>query len=567
MPCLWSNLRGRPRCRLGLAVVTTVAPWGRNDGHRPQRWRSVVVLLLALVAGLSAQPVGAEELAAESQYRAGPAAHLAESAARHWLAKGQLARAINWVERMVRSPGATADQGSWASKVRGELKWKLGDLGYAPLEVRVRPALALVTLDGRELLPRTGNHVVWVAEGGHQVQAEAVDFTTFEQVVAAVRNERQAVEIELVSVRLPTLLVAAHPPCEVWIDGNLVGSSQRGEFSVTPGSHVVEFRLKGYLSSVQAIDVALGGGVKLQARLQLVPKEGQGPRGPSDVKRDVTEGETVEAGEAGPNIAHAPEIDSPLDGKPGGRVQVSRGVAKGPAVVDRKGSVGGAAGRAPEPEAAGGWTPSIDKSDGGTASPGWSGSHKGLLVTVPGLLALAGGAFYTIKATQAAEKVNQDLAYGDPGYDSAYAAAAKQTYTGYGIMGAGAVMTVWGATWLLGRDGLSRPRKGALITVTGMAAAAAGGYLYTLSDALRVSAGGFTAQHPEYQRRVNLAKRDRSVAFGVAGAGVAVAAVGLWQWLGGSSRSAVAPAQPARQLAVTPVWTPAFSGAVVQATW
>ena len=520
---------------------------------------------------LIAATVAAEELAAESQYRAAPSAALAESAARHWLAKGQLARAINWVERMVRSPGVGPEQMGFASKVRGELKWKLGDLGYAPLEIRIKPAYAVVTVDSKELLPRTANHLLWVAEGGHTVHAETPDFSTFEQVVAAVRNEKEIIDITLVNIRQPSLVVQVQPPCDVWIDGLLAGPSQKGRFAVSVGAHSVEFRLPGYLPVLRAIEVVVGSDVKLVVQLEPRPRDRQAQKGASDVRREVTEHELNEAGEAGPDIAHAPDVDSPLNGKGSPRVVVSRDASKAVPASERKGAVD-LSGRSPGPAAAdsGGFVVDTGNGDGGSGGVRWSGRTKGLLLAVPGMLLLAGGAGYGIKGAQDAENVNKTLVYGDPTYSTAYDAAAKKTYTGYAALGAGAVLTGVGAAWLFGRDGLTRSGRGALLTVAGLATAAAGSYLYLGATAEVKSAGEVVLANPEYQRRLQVGHRDTLVAYGVAGAGVAVTAVGLWQWLTGPSRSADTgrpPTSPPLQWSVLPAVAPGHTGAGLSVAW
>lgn len=544
----------QPASELSLAILLQRA------------WACAVAAICAAVfAPLAA--LAAEDSAAETAYRAKPDAAVAEQIVRRALEHNQTVKAINWAERMVRSPGATADQQALAAKLRGQLRWKLGDLGYAEVKITVRPPTALVLFDGKELLPRTGVHVLWATEGNHEVSAEAPEFTTSLQHISAVRNEKAAVELMLASTKAPILRVFAKPACDVWIDGVLAGPSRKVKFALAPGPHRVELRAAGFASQQREFEVNNGDELEWDAQLVAGAGEKGGPGGvhrASDVNREVTERELNETGETGPNIAHAPEVDSPLDGKRDSRVSVSRPTGKSGALPSERKVGPDISGKAP---ADGGEAPAVFADPGGTASAPWSGRTKGWLLAAPGLAALAGGAAWAMLGAREAEKVNQSLAYGDPGYDAAYDAAAKKATLGYAAAGAGALLTAGGAYYLFGRDGLGRSGKGRLLAGAGALALGAAAYTWLGARAVLASAGGFTAAHPEYQRRVDLGHRDSNLAYGIGGAGLIAAGIGSWLWLGGPSRSADSDLGAPSRWALVPVSGNGQTGALLSWTF
>lgn len=83
-------------------------------------WR--VLPLLAVAATGLAVPNAAQAADLEAQYRAKPTAAVAEQLARHWLEKGNIGKAMNWAERMARSPGATPAQIAITNRWRTELQ-------------------------------------------------------------------------------------------------------------------------------------------------------------------------------------------------------------------------------------------------------------------------------------------------------------------------------------------------------------------------------------------------------------------------------------------------------------
>ena len=507
-----------------------------------------------------------EGSAAEQAYALKPSADVAEQVAREALAKNQLVRAINWAERMVRSPNVTIGQQSWVAKLRGQLKWKLGDLGFAELRIGVKPAHAVVSVDGNELRPSTAQHAVWVSEGAHTVTAEAPEFAPSEQAISIVRNEKSAIELVMATTKAPVIYVMARPVCDVLIDEKMVGTSKKQRFVVAAGAHRVELRAPGYLPQIRQLTLLLGEEYAWQANLERAVADSSRKPGPSAVDRDVTDLESGEAGESGPNIAHAPDIDSPLDGKRDSRVRVSRDAGSSSTVGSRKTGAADAvsdradSGPSPAPVAA-----AVANSD--LPSAPWSGPTKGLLLITPGLAMIAAGAAYTLVSTRAAERINQEVPYGDPDYEANYDKAAAGATIGYGLMAGGALLSGAGSYYVFGRDGFSKTRRGAVITASGVAAAGLGAWIWLGAGDVLASAAVFTAGHPEHDRRVALGQRDTLVGQGVAGAGVVIAGVGIWQLVSGLQATAHNPRTTPNSWAIVPVWSPHAQGAAFTATW
>lgn len=511
----------------------------------------------------------AQEPNAERAYSVTPRADLAEQVARHYHDRNQPVRAINWAERMVRSPGATAEQGAWAAKLRAQLKWKLGDLGFGEVRIAVRPGHAAVTVDGKDILPRVAQHVVWLSEGAHLVAADASDFAPTEVGVNVVRNEKASADLVLVSTKAPVVVVHAVPECDVLVDDKLVGTSRQRRFAIPAGSRKLLFRADGHLPQVREMTLVAGEEYAVEARLQRAVPEGDRPK-VSVVERDVTELERAEVGESGPNIAHAPDVDSPLDGKRNARVNVSREIGGGTVGGARKAGVEASARVSPPALAPSGGSPaavSVGAASGDPSAP-MSVRTKGLLLAVPGLLAMGGGAAYVVLSANAAEKVNQGLPYGDPNYDAAYDRAAKGALIGYGVLGGGALLTGAGGWYLLGEGGLGKQGRGVLLTGTGLATAGVGTWMYLGATSVLASAAEFPSAHPEYQRRVDLGIRDTRYAQVAMGAGGVVALLGAWQLVTAPKSTAEAAPDPSvLSWSLLPVVGARQTGAALRLAW
>jgi hypothetical protein len=532
--------------------------------YRP--WLAVLLASLLVCAGALPSLPAQADVAGEAEYRTAPNAAAAEKAARAWLAKGNLGRAINWVERMVRSPGATAAQQSWAAKVRADLRWQLVDLGLGPLAISVIPSSAEVSIDGKDLLPRTGNYLVWLQEGSHQLLIAAEDHAPLEQLVAVVRGEKRSVEARLTLTRPPKIKLQVTPLANLWIDGKALGSTGRDHVTVTPGPHLVELRAAGHRPWIGSLDLVPGQVHVLQIQLEPDVADGAMPgRTASDVRRPVTAQEKVEGAERSPDMTREPDVATP-SGPARGKMPASGAKAEpenrqgSPTAAPSEPNGGEGPAAAPEAQAT-----LVDQP--AAPSEPWSDTTKGWLLGGAGLGLAAGGAVYAILASQDAEAANRGP-YGDPGYREAYEGAANRAFVGYGVAGAGALISGWGSYYLFGNQGLSRSGRGWLLTATGLATAGAGGWLASIAAETLSSAADFSSRHPEYDRRVALGERDLLISYGVAGAGVVLVGAGIWQWLGSSSPAlARVPGDTGSHWALMPQVSPGHSGAIFTAWW
>lgn len=536
---------------------------------RNHRWRLGLWLLSLLL--IIACPALAD-VPGEAEYRRSPHAGLAERAAKAYLEKGNLGRAINWVERMVRSPAVTPEQLAWAAKVRGELRWRLVDLGLGPLNINVTPATAVVSIDGRDLLPITSNHLVWLQEGTHQLLVGAPDHATVEQMVTVARGEKRTVDARLAVSRLPVLRFKVTPVANLWIDGKAMGSTARDSIAVAEGEHMVELRASGYQSWIGTVQLTMGQERLLDIKLVIgEDPAGQPGRVASDVRRPVTQQERAEGAERGPELTRGPQVDSRLDdgslGNQGAGKTIETPKARA-AVANGDGPSGAGEPSAPAEDR---HVPVVDVEESSPAPQGaaWADTTKGWLLGGTGLLLLAGGAGYAVLATQEAEVANQ-LPYGDPTYEEAYKAAAGRTYIGYGALGTGALLSGWGAYYLFGNQGLSRKGKGALLTGSGAVAVAVGLWMRTAAAETLASADDFSVAHPEFQRRTELGARDLVISYSVAGLGAAVVGAGAWLLLTGSGGGAASSAAtlPAKAAGMVRSWhvAPLFSAGATGAT-
>lgn len=517
------------------------------------------VLLLALGQGLAL----ASDL--EATYRAKPSAAVAEQLARAWLAKGNAGKAMNWAERMVRSPGATSGQVVWANKLRNDLKWELADAGLGLVIVQVSPPHAWVEIDDKLLLPHTGNHAVWLAEGAHTLAVDAPEHTSYEQLITAVRNERQVVTVQLASVKKASLKVVAQPVGELWINGKMVQYTDHPQpVSVPAGSYLVEVRATNYLSWTKSIVLQPGEQRTLSVTLQRRDEDVARRPAASQVERELTAAERNDRGAVDMSKGPAPARDGPASA--GGSARASSG-SSGDTPVAKSAPKEPAEREADVVEDEADVSVEVDEPE--TPSAPWSGRSKGLLTAVPGLALVGGGLAYAILGAQAAERVNQEFSPSDPNFDTAYGQAAQQTYIGYGVAGLGLVGVGVGSVWLFGKDGLSRTGKGALLTSAGAITAGLASWMWWNAQTVASSASDLVAADPERDRRLTLSSRDSLIAYGAGGVGVAAAAVGIYLMASGkdaSSADAEPPAgsgrgrnrlQGSRQLAVPQVlpWT------------
>lgn len=533
--------------------------------HRASRhWLPVLLTALLVCAGAPPALPAQADVAGEAEYRTSPNAAAAEKAARAWLAKGNLGRAINWIERMVRSPGATSAQQAWAAKMRSNLRWQLVDLGLGPLAISVIPSSAEVSIDGKDLLPRTGNYAVWLQEGSHQLLVAAEDHAPFEQIVAVVRGEKRSVEARLVLTKPPQIKLRVSPIATLWIDGRALGSTAREAVTVTAGPHLVELRAAGHRPWIGSLELVPGQVHVLQIQLEPDVADGAMPgRTASDVRRPVTAQEKVEGAERSPDMTREPDVAAP-SGPARGKLPAAGAKGDG---ENRQGSpaaapsepAGDAPAAAPEAQA------TLVDGPAPAAEP-WADTTKGWLLGGAGLGLAAGGAVYAILASQDAEAANRGP-YGDPGYREAYQAAANRAFVGYSVAGAGAALSGWGSYYLFGNRGLSRSGRGWLLTATGLATAGAGGWLASIAAETLGSAADFSSSHPEYARRIALGERDLLISYGVAGAGAVLVGAGIWQWLGSSSPDLAQAPDAGSAWAVTPQIGPGHSGALFTAWW
>lgn len=503
-------------------------------------WVAVAVVVWGVLAAAS---VLAADL--ESAYRAKPSAAVAERLARDWLAKGNAGKAMNWAERMVRSPGATSAQVMWANKLRNDLKWELADAGLGLVILQIAPAHAWVEVDDKLLLPHTGNHAVWLAEGAHTLAVDAPDHTSFEQLITAVRNERQVVTVQLASVKKASLKVVSQPVGELWINGKLVQYTDHPQpVSLAAGSYLVEVRATNYLPWTKSLVLQPGEERTLKVALQRKDEDVARRPAASQVERELTDAERNDRGAVDISRGPAPARDGPAADSTAGGGKSSGGKSGGGSASSS--SRPSTAAREPDETA----EPTMvevereEREEDEPAAP-WKPSSTGLVLAVPGLALVGGGLAYAMLGAQAAERVNQEFSPSDANFDAAYSQAAQQTYIGYGVAGLGLVGVGVGSIWLFGKDGLSRTGKGALLTGAGVVGAGLAGWMWWSAQSLATSAGDFVAADPERDRRLSLASRDSLIAYGAGGLGLAAAAVGIYLMAtdgGGSTADAALPA-------------------------
>ncbi len=564
---------------VSLAGGGDALPLPKNNGEALAKMSRNLIKLLALLltlVGLLAHPTQlcAEE-PVETAWKAAPSADGAEKAARTLLEKGQIARAANWIERMVRSPGLKPAQSAWAAKVRADLKWRLVDAGMGQLQINVIPTNATVTVDGKALLPIGSSHLVWLPEGGHQVVATATEHAIFDQYFNIVRGEKREADVRLALTRAPVLLVEAKPVCDVYIDQVRAGSSAKGRFTLTAGSHLVELRLEGFSNWIATLNFMLGDEKHISAQLAKKGEEGSVSPRVSNVDRPILDSERQDHGEVGPDLTAGPQVDSPISGRNTQRVAVERD-AKGKGDTKERPNISGGPdsnGRtsdAPSDSGSSGFQVAVGE---GAPSQPWSSASKGWMLAGPGLAMMLGGAYYALSSAHEAENVNETLAYGNIGYDAAYDKQAQNAYIGYAALGTGAVLTGWGSYYLFAKGGLSRKGRGTLASGLGLATLGAAAYVFLGAQTTMNSITDLPANHPEIDRRTTVAGSSATLAYGLGGAGAVVTGLGVY-WLLSSGNSSSTNADLPHQTASTtshftllPQLNSSFSGATLHMAW
>lgn len=540
-----------------------IAPaWMVGMTERRQAVRRLGTALLVAVLGLgpaAVHPAQAADLPSEAAYRRGANAQDAEAAARSWLSSGNLGRAINWIERMVRSPGATEEQKRWAEQQRQALQKSLHDQGFARVAIRIAPAMAVVEIDGRELAPRTDNHMIWLKEGPHHLRASAQGHLPLERDLPLSRGELRKLELNLPAVVQPSLSLQVEPPAQLWIDGALRGEGRSLTVNVAAGNHSVELRAARYANWQRVLSFSDGEVKKLQVQLQAMDSAEAGRRPvASDVNRPVLESEK-NSDPLGLAKDRPVRISLPAGSKGGeGMALPAKGERSGVG-EEPKGQPSEAVKAAPMEEPA---DPVEVAQAPAAAEEPWSDAAKGWLMAGPGLALLGGGAVMAMIATGDAEKINQ-RPYGEAGYDADYDAAGQRALIGYAAASVGAGLSAWGGWHLLAKRGLGPHGRGMLIGGTGAAVLAAGAWLFADAQQLSDSTVGLLEGHPEISRREELSERNKLISYAVAGTGAALIGLGAWQYWGGEA----APAAAARAWQLTPVVTPQHTGAVLALAW
>ena len=532
----------------------------RNENVQQALW-SQRLLLGLLLAGVQLALCTAAWADDEADFRNKPSAALAEKIARAALARDQVAKAMNWAERVPQAAGATAAQLAWLNKMRTDLRWRLNDAGVAPVQIRVTPASADLLIDGAHVPFHTGMHTLWLPEGVHQLEAIAVDFVTVTQSIGARRGEREVYVVEMEPSRPPELIVHMTPDGDVVVNGALLGSSTKIRFVVSSGRHLVELRAKGYIQWTQEITLKTGDVKHLDVQLKAIvpPIDPALARRAHQIDRPLLPSEVAE--QTLRTIARPDVAGSGLDRELGARANVDAASPEAqrkaretatakvgssapkpdeaaaqaaPAATAEPKQEAKASGERreeaarPAPAAAARSEPEERVSERPSApSPGLSRATKGWIYGGAGVAALGAGLVLAYLGAKDAETANQ-LPRGSNTYSDDYQAAAGKTYLGYGAAGLGAVGIGVGSYYLFGSGGLSRKGKGWVVTTLGTLTAAAGAWLVLDAVALgKATDQDLSPSNPEYTRRFDLAVRNRWIGIGVGGAGAALVGTGI----------------------------------------
>ena len=503
----------------------------------------------------------AAESAEERQYQHAPSAVLAERIAREAMDQGRLARAMNWVERMLRSPGATPKQIAWAARVRQDLRWSLRDQGFGNLIVTVYPADATLAVDGKEVYPRVSLHSLWLTEGTHDLAAIAPDYAGAQQIVTVAREEKRTAAIVLTLNRPPTLVIKTRATGEVWIDKVYAGDGLKGRFTTTAGTHLIEVREKGHHSWLREVSLAPGELVQFEVELADIASDNV-PRTPraSTVNRPLLPHEMARPGvlqDAGSQAKSGiPELaDTRKDRtRP---AEVDHQVAPPPPAATHEPEVAEqtaepAAHEAAEPPERA--EPTVAAEAEAPSGP-MSGSTKGWLFATAGLALAGGGVATAVYARNAAANIDATVKPSDPTYTTQYDAAQRVAYIGYGVAAVGGVGLVVGSVYLFGKGGLSRSGKGWTLTTVGVLTGAAAGYLLMSAMNDVSAANALPAKDPDYDRRYTAATQSAYIAYGTAGAAALLTGGGLYLLLTQGSGSVTAEA-PKKLAEPKWAWTP-----------
>ena len=474
-------------------------------------------------------------------FQRAPSASVAERIARQSLDQGYAAKAMNWVERMLRSPGVKPEQLAWANHVRQDLRWVLRDEGFGNLVVTVHPPDAALAVDGKEVFPRTSMHSLWLPEGSHDLAAAAADHEGAQQIVSVAREEKRTAAIVLHLSRPPVLLLKVRQQGDVWVDNVFVGESRKQRFLLTPGVHVVEVRAPTLRPWMREVSLAPGETRSYDVDLAAIA-DANVPRTPraSTVNRPLLPGEYArpgvlqdpgsEAKSGTPQLADfnrisaksslgAPNTATP-ETAPSKPVEYAaaaedvpvREVASSPVELPppvREAELTVAA--APE-----------------APSTPMARSTKGWLLAGAGVAVAGAGAATAVYAMNAAAHVDAVMKPTDPNYATDYSAAQRLAYIGYGVSAVGGASLIVGGYYLFGNEGLTRRGKGWTLTTMGVLTGGAGAYLLTSAMSAVAAANALPAKDPDYDRQYAAGSRTATIAYGTLGGAALLAGVGIY---------------------------------------
>lgn len=503
---------------------------------------------IAIIVMSSAIPLHASEQDDIRAFQRAPSASLAERIARQGLDQGYPAKAMNWVERMLRSPGVKPEQLAWANHIRQDLRWVLRDEGFGNLVVTIHPGDAALAVDGKEVFPRTSVHSLWLPEGSHDLAAVAPDHEGAQQIVSVAREEKRTTAIVLHLSRAPVLLLKVRQQGDVWIDNVFIGDSRKQRFPTTPGTHIVEVRAAAFHPWMREVSVAPGDIRSYDIDLSAVADDNL-PRSPraSNVNRPLLPGEYARPGvlqdqghEGRTGMPQLTDLN-----RSGGRSVLGAGRSASPppdaapprpSEVNAEVSVAAADVAAAEVAA-----PAVvdvveptRESDVAVAvsaeAPGkpMARSTKGWLLAGAGLAVAGAGAATAVYAMGVASEIDTVMKPTDPDYSTQYAAAQRLAYIGYGVSAVGGAGLIAGGYYLFGNGGLTRRGKGWTLTTMGVLTGAAGAYLLTNAMSAVSAANDLPANSPDYDRQYAAGSRTATIAYGTLGGAALLAGVGIY---------------------------------------
>jgi tetratricopeptide (TPR) repeat protein len=147
------------------------------------------------------------------------------------------------------------------------------DLNAGRLVVRTNEDDVRVFLDGKEQKKHTNKSGEWrspdLEPGDYRVRVEKHGYQTVSERPVTIHKGENSVAFKLqpIFTKASLVLQGAQPDAEVLLDGNKVGKvASDGKFSrddLTPGRHLIEVRLKGYIPKEIARDFTTGTTVTL----------------------------------------------------------------------------------------------------------------------------------------------------------------------------------------------------------------------------------------------------------------------------------------------------------------